>query len=113
MPGSALCASAAGQQGQGVYVPLACSMADDEEWEVRCRASRFVVSRGARMLGGVAESANAVSQENLEAIDALEASGLELDEISWEEVMQHNKVDDMWVSIVRRIFPPSVCARPH
>ena len=45
------------------------------------------------MCGGAA-------QENLEAIETLEASGIELDEVAWEEVMKHNTVDDMWVSIV-------------
>jgi hypothetical protein len=48
-------------------------------------------------------------EENLEAIEALEGSGLELEEISWEELMKHNTVGDMWVSIVS-VRPAWRCA---
>ena len=34
------------------------------------------------------------------AVDTLEGAGIDLPEISWDELMTHNKVDDIWVSIV-------------
>jgi hypothetical protein len=86
-------------------------MADEEEWEVRLRPWALRLGD----VGGVAGTDDGVvSQENLEAIETLEASGVELDEISWEEVMKHNTLGDMWVSIVSPRYPFCLCVpRTH